>query len=59
MRKSIILGIIAAVFLCGFAHAETTTLKFAIMDPAQAAPVKYAYQPWAVLAEIQVCSSSL
>lgn len=47
MRKSIVLGIITAVFLCGFAHAETTTLKFAIMDPAQAAPVKYAYQPWA------------
>ena len=46
MKKTIVAGIAVFFILAGFAYAAPVKLKFATMDPAQSAPVKYAYQPW-------------
>jgi TRAP-type C4-dicarboxylate transport system substrate-binding protein len=48
MKKVCILSIVALLFSFGVALAAgPDVLKFAIMDPAQAAPVADAYKPWA------------
>jgi TRAP-type C4-dicarboxylate transport system substrate-binding protein len=48
MKKGCLLSIVVLLLSFGIASAaEPDVLKFAIMDPAQAAPVVNAYKPWA------------